>query len=1444
MAFSGGWTIDTDPPLTPPLDTSGFNPPGDSDIIMQNVSDTAFSDPNELDDGGTGYSIQSISVAIDGPVRFTTYGFGSAPGTTTDIRFIGSLEASAEYNGTHHLSTNKIDGTIYCEQPFFYFVWVFDVDLGILVPSAPILGTLICTGVFEAEVERIKSVDVSSYPPNEPFVKTFSLNATGDEIIVDPVIICAESPIHFDAHSEFGMHPELTEWKVLKNGVQVGGGTGQGFDFTFDEASQNVDEYIIETTPCDDRSVFSSQIVAVVPDLVKLQYSSDGFGPEEIPQGGDDILIEEPAVVLVEGETKWSGIDGMPDTADDRLCLTRWDIQILHLSHNGAVEVRPDLATGRSAEIEFISVDPQTPDELPDGFICVFYIAPEHPGINVFYIVTVSKSGNVKKPNVNMQIDPESVFGSYEPGEANQSVTQTFTAQIINHTNEDPSNIGFTTTARYGNAAQVGPRANVPPDSATQQYTFNSPGRWIIEAEHNMAPYAYASAHASLVTLNHVDNILLNQNNVFFSGQVVEWNFVFDNPAMFADPFPFLYGFYEAELEVVGDQIFELIPGEPESAFTRIIEANGEVRFKFNVGQLQPGSVTTVNVNVNWVRSTLSNGQITFLRLTDRCTTFSASDYRLDRIEVKNQNDNNFSTDNHAYNFYGSSIAPVQFRAIFTPNTPPASALGSLTWNVSEIVGGDTVFGNSLVPPPNPPASSANFDDINSVTPNLITATGGRFRVSANWGSDESNEIKVIIFALSGVKAESVDTQNSRNIIVEDLQPGIEIPRNTGVEVYPGAASLNNDRFELSLVSNPSKVSMEEWTEINNVSQVTIFSSETGQDFLSFNQVSNHFPPLYESVIQTNGIGNFAAGRGTVANRNQAPFQIDFASLVVEVIIEGIRFNHNDNSSANDAIGVIQTKELELPGNEIGQPAWIPAHESTTDKQDSRNYEFRTVAVPPSDPTRDFQVGLSNFERYSDSPALYKIGVQSPAVKTDLAFPKANKNGVQNFINDHIEMLLRDNSLGLTGRRGNWTLRIEASATGSQVFDIDATVFSLRYYGNSNREKNFVSMPLVPKAALSSINRYNTTFDWSFKCGGVDSRSGLISFVMPRPSNAPLIPASTRHRIYLIKAEPVKPWKISSDQDFAGHRPYTEILDLACELFAGLSDEREILTKLERWLQSMDVDGPAVGLNIVYDGGEQQFFSTGAGAAGAWNGVSNPFDIQGYFDSYINPVNHQVLQDSKKKLRASCYDQAGAFALISRIVGIDSKMIWASPYIPTNKLRQLYLFGDRDSNQQRRRFWHDDPATPPPLDEEFTRERAFTLHAYNVTGTLQSFNFKGTSSQAGEEYRQVIGDGWSYDPLCRYGNFLHDFGTRSAGEPGTFLKPDPQNPGGTIPTPYQLTNDILFWRWAIDDTLLGLPGDDDAAREVDMIAQLKKVGAGVTNDVVPGTYGFTNIGIN
>ncbi|MCR4315389.1 MAG: hypothetical protein NUW37_03460 [Planctomycetes bacterium] len=201
-------------------------------------------------------------------------------------------------------------------------------------------------------------------------------------------------------------------------------------------------------------------------------------------------------------------------------------------------------------------------------------------------------------------------------------------------------------------------------------------------------------------------------------------------------------------------------------------------------------------------------------------------------------------------------------------------------------------------------------------------------------------------------------------------------------------------------------------------------------------------------------------------------------------------------------------------------------------------------------------------------------------------------------------------------------------------------------------------------------------------------------------------------------------------------------------------------------------------MNLRYEIGQTTNLldNTGNGATIAQieNGALLYYNLMGQFDNLLNPTT----RDPNKDIQTSCFEQSATFELLSKIVGLETHSVYVDPLVAKNRIYPISVFGDRPVNGLRPTYWNDEPV----------RSRAYSTHAYNVTGSLQLVSLGGdvlSDDDGSTGAKSVYAGGFVYDALFAYGGF-------------------PVNPTFRNPGPSALSNEVYFWRWMIDSSTLAI----------------------------------------
>ncbi|MCR4315456.1 MAG: hypothetical protein NUW37_03795 [Planctomycetes bacterium] len=507
-----------------------------------------------------------------------------------------------------------------------------------------------------------------------------------------------------------------------------------------------------------------------------------------------------------------------------------------------------------------------------------------------------------------------------------------------------------------------------------------------------------------------------------------------------------------------------------------------------------------------------------------------------------------------------------------------------------------------------------------------------------------------------------------------------------------------------------------------------------------------------------------------------------------DLFLNGIIFDWEKTSSINDSIGVRRVRAkgdeslFDIPDTPES-PGWSPDNENEgvnagAGTLQDRNWEFRRITANTSQDAFDVGVGQDNLERYGDSPALYRWGLE-----------RFEPGGTHIWVKLRIPDDVRESI-----PEEDFPLRLLVRAEGTELsvrefavyFERDGRVTLASGPPAPWEDIGFVPLPLSFTNMPGGIGRHDVEFEWFFRedDGGASTPIKIQVGENERE-------AVSRHRIYMIPGpqDPVSPWEgdyeirnmeLPVGQQFFGYgysKPWTEILDYACEIMSGASTHLEALVLLEDYLYNLDITGPARVMETIYKTSSLFFAS---GTLNGWNGKDiNPYSLKGYFERWINPETIQISDPKGNAWATSCFDQAGIFALMARVVGIDAHMNFAEPFADSYR-RPITVFGHPNTGMAR---------------PEYTG--VFGVHAYNSVGESRYIDWNGNEvDPANLNQGQIqalnarvaakqgvlgIGSGHVFDPLTRYS-----------------FAPQ-QNP----PADYRAvagipTNEVDFWRYVMD----------------------------------------------
>ncbi|MCR4317440.1 MAG: hypothetical protein NUW37_13965 [Planctomycetes bacterium] len=403
----GGEQYIVSPQVTPAFDFNGFNHPGDIFVHFPHGDGSFVFDPQEQDDFGTLYNISSTDVAIGGNVKYQTNGFGAAPGTPVDPRWVGSDPYLGKYDGSHTLSNSTIigpaNGNHTGSQNFFYR------DETVMPPVIR-NATLLVFGNFNTDIERINVVEAKNRETGE--VRAVSVDASGQTSSGEPLYICDTTIVDFTSFLHYSLDPSYTAWFVYKDGNQIAfGGGGTTYSYEFPRPVDEIEIYEVEcrTVPKTgtlDVEGLLTRIVAVRPE------------PSVIGEVYDDMgaLVDERLIDKYENDSNIAEFDSQPletvytfswetyvkNPIDDSImdCPRNWTMNVLEETPDEPIP-HPLLAInsppgGNFAEVQFLAF----------GEALLEFLVTLAPGIVTDFQVRLKG----KSPN-DIDLTPESLIG-------------------------------------------------------------------------------------------------------------------------------------------------------------------------------------------------------------------------------------------------------------------------------------------------------------------------------------------------------------------------------------------------------------------------------------------------------------------------------------------------------------------------------------------------------------------------------------------------------------------------------------------------------------------------------------------------------------------------------------------------------------------------------------------------------------------------------------------------------------------------------------------------------------------------------------------------------------------------------------------------------------------------------------------------------------------------
>ncbi len=260
----------------------------------------------------------------------------------------------------------------------------------------------------------------------------------------------------------------------------------------------------------------------------------------------------------------------------------------------------------------------------------------------------------------------------------------------------------------------------------------------------------------------------------------------------------------------------------------------------------------------------------------------------------------------------------------------------------------------------------------------------------------------------------------------------------------------------------------------------------------------------------------------------------------------------------------------------------------------------------------------------------------------------------------------------------------EVRALGGGILGgIDTSTVS--FFGGGTRQT--VDLPLMHRD-FSRVARQDITWQWEFRPQGGASWGPL---------------ASTSHRIYVVLKVSPAPWtQIPADK----RNPWTDLLDVCCVTAAGCQGGVEVTEKITKSVHS--------NYSLRYD------ISTGAPRYGFWV-TGTLFHLTNWINYVLkgNPPSAPLFcagspEQYKDFWIVNCYDCAASTALMSRLLGADSRYYFHSPF---GYLNYVLPIGRGKCNNPFYDCWGNNPEVGP--DAQRTR---FGNHAYQKLGGTKNYD--------------------------------------------------------------------------------------------------------------------------
>ena len=235
-----------------------------------------------------------------------------------------------------------------------------------------------------------------------------------------------------------------------------------------------------------------------------------------------------------------------------------------------------------------------------------------------------------------------------------------------------------------------------------------------------------------------------------------------------------------------------------------------------------------------------------------------------------------------------------------------------------------------------------------------------------------------------------------------------------------------------------------------------------------------------------------------------------------------------------------------------------------------------------------------------------------------------------------------------------------------------------------------ICFPLSGRA-FEEIGKFIVTWNWYYREPGSSDWQDL---------------ATTVHQVFLTFAAPEQPW---SSAAYNQHNPWTDLLEICCEIAQGAQDDITAVAQITRAINSR--------YNIRYDiiAGAPRYVYT----IDNKNQPVSMFDIVSWMDFVLNGKAPSELlflpgtqEEHKHYLIVGCQDTATALAIMSTIIGVKAELAYHTHF---GYLQYVQPIGRGKCNSP---YSYLNPRQPTsPVKGEDEERTKFQFHYYVKSGS-------------------------------------------------------------------------------------------------------------------------------